>query len=404
MMKNKRDIDLISLLQDKTFLDWAKNGDIPESEFREFIRVYPGQEETVRVALEFIKSNRSDQKRLEPTDVSAIWKNIRVYLDKQKGTAMYRCLAVRWAKIAAVVAITISGVAGIYHYYRIDAFRQTVHHDVEAGSEAVIVLSDGTTHRLEETDSNIEYNADGTEIVVKNDAQGQKRLKNTKNNSIGSIVNQVIVPFGRRHGIILSDGTKVQLNSGSSLIFPAEFSKKTRNVYLKGEGYFEISKDSEKPFIVKTDYVELKVLGTTFNISAYGDEQTVSAVLVEGKVKVSHKNKFLGTTESELEPGQGYFYSVDRSAFEIKDVDLEYFISWKDGVFQFKDMSLSDVVKRVRKYYNQSIRIEGETLANTLISGKLVLSEDFNDVMKFLSKTIEGRYEETQDLIYILKY
>jgi len=209
------------------------------------------------------------------------------------------------------------------------------------------------------------------------------------------VINQIVVPFGRRHSITLSDGTQIHLNSGSKLVFPAEFKGNTREVYLKGEGYFEVEKNPAKPFIVKTDHLDIKVLGTVFNISAYGDDQTVSAVLVEGKVNVTQKNKLFRNVEYILQPGQGCFYSLTSDKSEVKKVNLADFILWKDGLYQFHNRPLKQIVEMVKKYYNISITIENEKIANTIISGKLVLSDDSNEVMDYLAKTLEAKYTKT---------
>ena len=186
-------------------------------------------------------------------------------------------------------------------------------------------------------------------------------------------------------------------------MFPAEFTGKTREVYLKGEGYFEVEKNPSKPFIVKTDFIDIKVLGTVFNISAYADEQIASAVLVEGKVVVLKKNKLFGFTEKKLSPGQGCFYSSVTETSEIRNVDPYDYISWKDGLFLFKDKPLINIVHSVEKYYNQKILIDGEKLPNTIISGKLVLSDDIDEVMQYLAKTLEARYEKNKEGVFSIK-
>jgi ferric-dicitrate binding protein FerR (iron transport regulator) len=187
------------------------------------------------------------------------------------------------------------------------------------------------------------------------------------------------------------------------MAFPAVFSGKTREVYLKGEGFFEVHKDSCHPFIVKTDFVDVKVLGTTFNISAYEDESVASTVLVEGSVNVSQKNKILGNQSFVLSPGEGCFYSVNDEKSDIRNIDVNFYTSWKDGIYQFKNMPLLELVRKVKKYYNIPIQIEGQELSATRLSGKLVISDEINEVMQYIAKTLEGRFEKNKDGIYIIK-
>ena len=269
-------------------------------------------------------------------------------------------------------------------------------------NDAVLILSDGSKYKLEEHDSKIEYSSDGGNIVVRNKREQDDELKN-KQDANGPVINQIIVPAGHRHTVALSDGTLVVLNSGSKLVFPAEFSNKTRDVYLIGEGYFEVSKNPNKPFIVKTEKINVRVLGTKFNISAYADESITSAVLVEGSVSVIQNGKLIGNTAKKLSPQQGYFYCSSASLAEIKQVDVMDYISWKDGLFRFKDQPLRDVVLRVNKYYNKNILIEGDKLASTLISGKLVLTDNIDVLMNYLTKTLEVRHELQKDGSYIIK-
>ena len=265
----------------------------------------------------------------------------------------------------------------------------------------MIILSDGSKHNLSLNDSQIEYRANGGEVVIKKDKQEEKIQNVTTSNAKN--INQIIVPYGHRHILTLSDGTLVQLNSGSRLVFPAEFSDSKREVYLKGEAYFEVTKNADKPFIVKTAYIDIKVLGTVFIISAYEDEQMVSAVLVEGKVIVSQKNKLFGYTEKKLNPGQGCFYSSSTRTSEVRNVNLSEYVSWIEGIIPFKDRPLIGIVNQVERYYNKKILIEGDKLANTLISGKLVLFDKVEDVVQHLAKTVEGGFEKNEDGSFSIK-
>lgn len=401
-MKDQSDINFISLLQDEEFLDLARNFDVSDNQIREFIALHPEKEEEVKLAVTFLKSNLSDQKKLASGDFLSVWQNIRLSLSHSPKSSLVRRLWTSWSKIAAMLAVVLTGVTVAYYFYQADAFRRMAHTDIEVGQDAVIVLSDGTLHRLKENDAYVEYSADGMEVLVKDNVSEQEKLENARNKKSESLINQIIVPYGRRHLITLSDGTRVHLNSGSTLIYPAGFNKKTRTVYLKGEGYFEVAANLKQPFIVKTDFMDLKVLGTSFNISAYKDEETVSAILVEGKVTVRHRNELLGYTKNDLVPGQGLFYSVESSGFQVRNVDILDFISWKDGILRFKDQSLLHVVNRVEKYYNREIDIQNANLEKIIISGKLVLSDDFETVMELLSKTVEVHYERKDNQTYLL--
>ena len=400
-MRKENDIDFVSLLQDESFLNLVKDTDGFENQLDILEREYPGQREAIISAVEFVSINLSDQKSMQSTDVDRIWQNIRGYAGHNKGVTIHRFISSEFWKVAAVLIVVLASSIFVYQRLTTDSLREIASTETVVDDEAMIILSDGSKHKLGATATQIKYSADGGEVVVKKNQQEEKiaNLKTSKANTI----NQIIVPFGHLHSVTLSDGTRVQLNAGSRLVFPAEFSGKTREVYLKGEGYFEVFKNPDKPFIVKTDFFDTKVLGTVFNISAYEGEQIASAVLVEGKVVVLQKNKLFGTLDKNLSPGQGCFYSSESKTSEVRKVDLYEYVSWKDGLFLFKDKPLNNIITRLEKYYHRKISVEGDKLPNTIISGKLILSDDIEEVMQYLAKTLEARYEENGEGIFFIK-
>lgn len=400
-MRKENDINFVSLLQNETFLNLVKNTNGLENQLDILDREFPGQRETITLAVEFIRINLSHQRSMPSYDVARIWQNTIGSSVYSKKSISHRLIFYKILKVAAVLIFILAGSFLLYQQLPINSLGEIA--AIETGNDnvAVIILSDGSKHKLDEKNSKIEYSADGGEVVVKNFNQEEKIENSTT--SKATTINQIIVPFGHRHMLTLSDGTRVQLNADSRLVFPAVFSDKNREVYLKGEGYFEVFKNPNKPFIVKTDFIEIKVLGTTFNISAYGDEKIASAILVEGEVVVSRKGKMLGNFEKKLNPGQGCFYSSSTHTSDIQNVDLCDYISWKDGLLLFKDKPLINIISRVEKYYNRKIQIEGDKLPATLISGKLVLDGEIDEVMRYLAKTLETSYEENDKGVFLIK-
>lgn len=399
-MKMKKEIDFVFLLQDSVFLERVKNSNGIENQLDILEKDYPGKRREIALALEFLNINLSDQKRMPLNEVDRIWQNIREYMGQNVEIGSKRFIGFKvWTVAAALIILFASSVITYQWLTKNDSLEKMASVETKVDKEAMIILSDGSKHKLSVKDTHIEYRSDGGEVIVKNDKQEEKI-----ENAVTSVanINQIVVPYGHRHILTLSDGTKIHLNSGSRLVFPAEFQDKKREVYLKGEGYFEVSKNPEKPFIVKTDFVNIQVLGTVFNIAAYEDEQMTTAVLVEGKVVVSQKNKLFGYTEKKLEPGQGCFYSLSTFSSNIRNVDLYEYVAWKDGVLPFKDKSLGSIVRRVEKYYNHKVLIEGDRLPTTLISGKLVLSDDIDEVVDYLAKTVEGRATKSEDGSFLI--
>lgn len=400
MDKNTNRTDFLALVQDEAFINLVSASENPDKLLEELVKENPENSDSIRYAFEFIQANLSNKTNLNSEDFNRILKNIQ---NSHRKKSYLRYLNfIPQLRIAAVILVILSiGSLVVYHQYAKDPLTQFTQSIAVDDNQAMIVLSDGSKQVLKNNESFIDYNSTEGEILIKNN-NVEERIEN-KNGVKDVVLNQVVVPYGQRQKILLSDGTLVQLNAGSKLTFPATFSRKTREVYLKGEGFFEVHKNEKVPFIVKTDYIDIKVLGTTFNVSAYDDEHFASTVLVEGKVSVSQKNKMLANDEYTISPGQGCFYSVSDQKSVVNNVDVNDYVLWKDGLYKFHNMPLIDIVRRVHKYYNLPIQIEDEKLANTLVSGKLILSDDFSEVIQYLSKTMEGRYEKTKDGIYTLK-
>ncbi len=396
----KKRIDFIDLVQDEAFIRSVKESSNPDILLEELIRDNPENSDSIRFAYEFIQVNLTNKSKLSAKGYEKILLEIQNYSNRKYTRHFLHFLPK--LRIAAMILIIIAiGSMVVYYQFSKDTLTQFAQSSVDPVNQAVIVLSDGTKQALKSNNSFIDYKSKNGEVIVRNDSNEERIENNDKTSEV--ILNQVVVPFGQRQKILLSDGTLVQLNAGSRLTFPAAFSGSTREVYLKGEGFFDVYKNANIPFIVKTDRIDIKVLGTSFNVSAYEDEQVTSAVLVEGKVNVSQKNKMFANKQYTLSPGQGCFYSTGDQTSIVKEIDINDYISWKDGLYSFRNLPLYEVVNRVNKYYNFSIKIEGDKLSKTLVSGKLVLSDDVNEVIHYLSKTMEARYEKSADGTYILK-
>lgn len=393
--------DILSLVQDEVFIRLVVGAENPEELLAELQKENPDQSDDFEYAFEFIRVNHANKIKMRHDDYNQVLNNIKLHLEKKSQSRLSRLFPLPFRVAASILVILSVSSIVVYKQLEKDPLTKFAQMQHEGEKQALIILSNGTTKVLKNNDSFIDYTSAEGEVVVKNTKEEERIInRNTEENSV---LNQVVVPYGQRQNVVLNDGTTVQLNAGSKLVFPAKFSGKTREVFLVGEAFFEVTKNMKMPFIVKSNHVDIKVLGTRFNVSAYDDEYFVTTVLVEGKVNVSQKDKLFGNAQYNLLPGQGCFYSENSKTSVVKSVDLSEYISWKDGIYQFKDLSLADVVSRVKKYYNIPIKIENEKLASTLISGKLFLSEDFGEVLQFLSKTIEGRYDELENDIYILK-
>ncbi len=197
------------------------------------------------------------------------------------------------------------------------------------------------------------------------------------------IVHTFQASAGSKTQAVLPDGTVVWLNSGSSLTCPAGFGSEARRLHLAGEAYFEVAK-SKIPMIISAGEIEVKVYGTTLNISAYADEKVIGTTLIEGKVSVITQED----NEHILQPGYTAFYSVDDHNLEMVHVDqMDAFTGWKDGKLLFNNEPFSKIIQKMERWYNVDIRLLDPSL------GKYVLYATFHEesieqVLDILSKSI----------------
>ena len=159
----------------------------------------------------------------------------------------------------------------------------------------------------------------------------------------------ITIPRGKTFKLVLSDGTEIWLNANSKLIYPTEFIEKERTVFLEGEAYFKVTKNS-KPFIVKTDYLQTRVLGTEFNIRSYSAND-VHVTLISGKVQVGNISN---TANVELKPGVDAALQPD-GQFELKQVNSDLYTYWKDGYFYFDQLPLLEIMQSIGRWYNVNV-------------------------------------------------
>jgi len=172
---------------------------------------------------------------------------------------------------------------------------------------------------------------------------------------------EVIAPVGSRTVVELSDGSVIHLNYGSRVKYPQNFSGTTRGVLLTGEGYFEVAHNPDKPFIVATGHIDVRALGTVFNVNAYSENDDITATLVEGKVLVEEmKND--GNTEiiKELKPGQHLIYEKQTGVVTSSQEQVDKYISWKDGKLVFDNEPIEKVAQRLNRMFNVEIQVAKE--------------------------------------------
>ena len=213
------------------------------------------------------------------------------------------------------------------------------------------------------------------------------------------VYNQISVPAGQRSQILLADGTSVWLNSGSRLQFPANFESDCRMVKLEGEAYFEVTTGKKKPFTVQTLGLEVKVYGTSFNVTSYANELADEVALLSGAVKVAG----LGSgNEIALQPGQKIVYTRSEHLFTGPlNADMATETAWRDGKLVFDDLSIGEIAKKLERRYGVSIRIDDKNIEQLRFRG-VFRNETLEQAMKAIQISAKFRYtiKDQEVIIY----
>lgn len=254
----------------------------------------------------------------------------------------------------------------------------------------VIPLSDAKTGVVIDA-SKLSYN-DGTAISTSVQDQGKA----------GSLLNAIATPRGGQYHVVLPDGTKVWLNAASSIKFPSNFTGvKQRRVELTGEAYFEVSKiagDKHIPFVVVSSNQQVEVLGTHFNINAYADEASSKTTLLEGAVQVSSlnndKSTFVENHSARLSPGQQA--SLNDRAIQIKTVNTEAAVAWKNNKFMFEGNNIQGIMRQISRWYDVDVVFKGN-ISQEAFAGKISRFKHLSEVLDLIELTglvhfkVEGR-------------
>lgn len=216
-------------------------------------------------------------------------------------------------------------------------------------------------------------------------------------------MNQLIVPYGKQSSIRLPDGTMAYLNAGSRLMYPAVFSGKNREVFLLGEGYFEVSHNPQKPFVVKTNDINVVALGTVFNVSAYPADKIIETVLINGQVVIRDNSFHIFKKDLVLKPND--LVSFNRESLETvsKQVNTNEYVAWHEGYLNFQSVDLSRIILKVERYYNVRIMLENPMLGARSITGKLLLKDDKEKVMEALASSARVELFKINETAYGLK-
>jgi len=311
----------------------------------------------------------------------------------------YKRIAARWIA-AAIVLFLLTGVAYVL-WIKSPAATPLAHqtprgaNDIAPGSDgALLTLADGSTLVLD-TARNGALADQGNTRLVKRD-HGQLSYEPAAG-GVEILYNTLSTPRGKQFRVQLPDGSRVWLNSASSLRYPTAFRGPSRKVIVTGEAYFEVAGNAAMPFIVEAGGQELKVLGTRFNINAYPDEASLNTTLLEGSVKLQHADR-----EVMLRPGE-QSQLTEQTGFRLIDhADLEGAVAWKNGFFSFRHADIRTVIRQLSRWYDLDVEYQGNPLASQSFSGEIGRNLGLADLLNGLQLTqVHYRIEQGKKLVIL---
>ena len=291
---------------------------------------------------------------------------------------------------AASVAILVGSFFLLKNYQAVLApdiatFAVQTKTELPATEETLLILAEDKVVSLKEKETTITY--DSVAIKANEENISKKEL---------AVYNQLVIPRGKRSVLTFSDGSKVWVNAGTRVIYPTEFEKDKREIYVDGEIYIEVARDEERPFYVRTKDMNVRVLGTKFNVRSYTTEDR-HVTLVQGKVQVTNTNSLSSVV---LQPGQDLTYT-ETGEEKISRVNIATYTAWTEGMFYFEDSSLEEIMSSLGRWYNVNVDFERVELYNIRLNFWANRNAHLDEAVELLNKLEKVRVEYQDGTITI---
>lgn len=395
---NNEQTSVEALLADESFLDYC-NGD-PEAKksWEQQLVLNPDLEKTVKEAKKLYELLKA-----ELTDVSKETQKFKHLIDENQQNTTTPVLPIKpkrriWIAAAAVAsALIATGLLLNDSQEKNSSITKTkevskpMQADAAPGKNtATLILADGSTIVLDSAGNGEITNQGNARIIKLQD--GQVIYKNAGNATAEVVYNTMRTPKGGQYKLVLPDGSVAWLNAASSIYYPTAFIGNERKVEITGEVYFEIvpSRDVAngeflKPFIVEKDGMQVKVLGTHFNINAYNDEADIKTTLLEGSVKVAAA-KTAKTQEVKLIPRQQARLNNKGDISVVSNVNTDEVMAWKNGLFDFNNADIKTIMRQLARWYDLEVSYEG-AVPQREFSGKITRNTNVSNVLKILEQS-----------------
>jgi hypothetical protein len=362
------------------------------------------EEWTSGKALDYMKVDISDPRLLEYAALydklenkkEAVWEGIvtahSLSVPAQAEAPVVQMQTGNRRKRTWMVAAILTGsiIGGIALYQQINNNKQpdaagtipaVAEKTIEPGRQTALLILANKTIDLDTARPGIIAYQDQMEISKESDNQLVYKISDNHKPAVAALDNNLKTPYGGEYKVTLADGTKVWLNAGSSLKYPAAFNGNDRTVEIKGEGYFEVAENKAKPFRVLTsDGTEVKVLGTKFNVKAYEGESAVTATLVSGAVAIQN-----GAEQKNIKPNQQAIVTSEGITIKTRSRDeVTQTLAWKNGQINFEGETAQSILKQIERWYVVETRVEPGTPETTL-TGNVDKTASLADVLKLLN-------------------
>ena len=366
--------------------------DAQEKELNEWRSVSPRHEELFQRMLssEHVEKSISRFVKTEEEEERGWWQL------QQRARSGRSVRKIKWFPYAAAIVLILS-VGGVF-YFSGDKEQTEIlpiaKNEVQVpGSRAVLILPDGRKVDLE------------NEVLRSDLAQSDSLLlvsaRSLKYRDIDSpdtteIFHTLEIPRGGEYLLTLSDGTMIYLNSESTLSFPVKFQGKERKVYLTGEAYFKVAKNTEHPFVVTAGELEVLVTGTTFGVRAYKDEKDIQTTLESGQVTVRVEGKSV-----KLVPNKQVLFNKLTMGVEVRDVDVDLYLAWADGRLVYDNCPLEKILTDLGRWYNIDVFYSRDELRSYQFSLNMKKHEEFIQVLELIGKTGEVQFEVKDNTVIV---
>ncbi len=345
------------------------------------------QDQALRAVIESVLNSEMYRKKIPEGNKDRLFERIMTKA-AERNRQSHKKRIIYFVSAAAIVCILL-GYWGIFNNTGTLSSEpvQVSQKKPQKSKKVELVLSNGNTLVLDSTNNGVIAYQGNASIVQQKGMVLYRKQKNEQENKI--TYNQIKVPRGKQFMVVLPDGSKVWLNAASSLHFPTAFKGEKREVSLTGEGYFEIEKNEDTPFLVHAhtgNYkADILVLGTRFNIKAYENGEGIRTTLLEGKVRMMSKGGSYA-----LSPGEAMQLQENGHLQLLEEVSIQEAVAWKNGLFYFNDTDIKTVMQQIERWYDKKVVYKGKV--NAQISGLISRSTSLPKVLQMLELTKEAHF------------